>query len=225
MMDTVVETTGKVHAEKNARLLNAELAHRVKNTLAIVSAIVSQTFQFAASKEEAQATLTQRITALGQAHSTLNQANWRGASIRAVIEDALAPHESGHHQISVDGPSLTLSPKQSLTLALVINELATNAVKYGALSVEKGRVSVAWQIGAADADDTFRLVWAECNGPAVSKPERRGFGSRLIQQGLATDFGGDVRITYDPQGLRCELTTTMTNLRFEDQDEYTAART
>lgn len=218
MIDTVIETTGKVQAEKNAQLLNAELEHRIRNTLAMVSAIANQTFQSAVTKEDAQSTLMQRIAALGHVHGTLTQSSWSGAPIQAVIEDALSPHRIGCGQISIEGPPLTLAARQSLSLALAINELATNAIKYGALSVDRGRVIVSWQIGAPETEEAFRLLWIEQDGPVVSKPDRRGFGSRLIEHALADDFRGEVRITYDPRGVRCELTTKMNNLRIEAQD-------
>jgi two-component sensor histidine kinase len=212
MIDTVIETTGTVQAEQNAQHLNAELTHRIKNTLTMVGAIADQTFQSARSKEDAQAILMKRIVALGHAQTVLSQSSWNGASIRTVIEGALSPHRSGQGQISIKGPPLNLSAKQSLSLALAINELATNALKYGALSVAWGRVSITWHIGTPETDETFRLVWAERDGPVVSEPAHRGFGSRLIERSLAEDFGGEVRITYDPGGILCELTTRMSNL-------------
>jgi two-component sensor histidine kinase len=216
MMDTVIETTGKVIVERNSRLINAELAHRMKNTLAMVSAIATQTLQSAASKEEAKATLVKRLSALGNAHSVLTGASWVGAPIRAVIEGALSPFESvSGGRISIEGPPLELSATQSLSLSLAIHELATNAVKYGALCRDTGHVTLSWQAGEPGSDDEFRLVWTEHGGPSIEKPKRRGFGSLLIEQVLAADFRGQVRLAFDPEGLRCELSTTMTSLNPE----------
>jgi two-component sensor histidine kinase len=213
MMDTVMETTGKVRAQQNARLINAELAHRMKNMLALVSAIASQTLHSADSKEEAKARLAQRLSALGQTHSVLSQGGSSGATIQEVVEGAISPFQSGSGRIHAEGPELELSAKQALSLGLAVNELATNAVKYGALSVDDGQVAISWRAGAPTSDEEFRFMWEERNGPSVARPTRQGFGSRLIEQALAGDFGGKVQMDYNVAGLRCELSTTMANIR------------
>ena len=218
MMDTVIETTGKIVAERNVRLLNAELSHRIKNMLTMISAVAHQTFRAAPTKKMAETTLDQRIAALGHAHDLLTRSNSHSAPVQEVIEGALVSHRSGGGQFSIAGPPVDLAAKQSLSLALAINELATNALKYGSLSSEKGRVDISWQIGAPGTDEMFRLVWQERNGPTVSPPERRGFGSRLIEHVLAEDFSGKARIAYDPEGLKFELTTKMKNLHHEHPD-------
>ena len=211
-LDTVIETTAKVRAEQRARLINAELAHRIQNMLTIVNAIADQTFRNAASVSEARTTFIQRIRALGSAHEVLTQSSDNVASIAAVIEHALAPHQRVLGEIFARGPPLDLSARQALTLGMCIHELATNAMKYGALSQPGGEVTIRWQIEPCDGEDCFRLTWTECNGPAVVAPERRGFGSLLIEHVLADDFNGKVDVDYHPQGLRCELTTRMSNL-------------
>lgn len=212
MMDTVIETTAKVRAEKIGRLLNSELAHRARNLLAIIGAIVEQTFRTSDTKEAAHGALTKRVMALAQAQEILSQSNWSSAPIRSVIQGALIPHRTGEGRITITGPPIDLTPSQSLSLALAINELATNAAKYGALSNETGRIAVSWRIGLPGSDELFRFTWMETGGPSVSKPTRRGFGSRLIKTALAGDFRGDVQLDYDPDGLLCELTTHMKNL-------------
>jgi two-component sensor histidine kinase len=123
------------------------------------------------------------------------------------------PHRTERGQITIKGPPVELTPNQSLALALAINELATNATKYGALSTDRGRIAISWRVGAPGSDETFRLSWVETGGPNVLPPSRRGFGTRLIERALADDFRGAVKIDYDPGGLRCVLTTTMKNLR------------
>jgi two-component sensor histidine kinase len=207
MLDTVMETTAKVNLERQTQLLNQELAHRLQNTMATVSAFVDQTFRSGKAREEMRTTLLERITALGRAHSILADSSWSGASIRTVVERALRPHVTHPEQVSVNGPELRLSAEHALSLALGIHELATNALKYGALSVEGGHVSVCWE-----ATDQFRLSWIERNGPTVTPPERRGFGSRLLEEVLAGEFRGTVEITHAPKGLRFELTTRSENL-------------
>lgn len=212
IIDTVMETTGKMEAERNGRLLNAELAHRMKNTLAMIAAIASQTFRSAETLEEAQSILGDRIATLGEAHNILTRSSWSSAPIRAVIDGALAPHRSDIGTIRIEGPPLQLTADQAMTLALAANELATNAVKYGALSVETGEVAIRWSVGRPQSEDTFRFEWIERGGPPVAKPRRVGFGSRLVERVMAQKFHGEVELDYRPEGLRYVLTTTMANI-------------
>jgi two-component sensor histidine kinase len=210
MLDTVVETTEKVEAEKNARILNQELAHRLQNTMAMIAAITDQTFRTGMSPQEMRTSLLQRINALGRAHTLLTNFGWTGAGIRDVIQAALQAHSANIDQISIRGPQLQLSPQHALSLSLAVHELATNATKYGALSVATGQVTIYWEAG--DADGMFRLTWLESRGPVVKQPERRGFGSRLQEEVIAGEFRGEVHVRYAPEGLQYELTTAMSNL-------------
>jgi len=212
MIDTVIETTGKMQAVRNARLLNAELAHRMKNTMAMIAAIASQTFRSAETLDEARTILSERIATLGEAHSILTQSSWSSAPIRSVIEGALAPHRAGAGRIHIAGPPLQLPADQAMTLALAVNELATNAVKYGALSVETGEVVIRWETGRPQSEDPFRLAWNESGGPPVVAPRRRGFGSRLVEQVMAQKFQGEVELDYRPDGLRYRLVSTMAHI-------------
>lgn len=212
-LDTVIETTAKVRAEKRSKLINDELAHRIQNTLTIVNCIADQTFRNASSIDEARAAFLQRIRALGNAHNALTQSNENVASIAAVIDGALEPHRGALGAIHTQGPPLSLSARPALTLGMCVNELATNALKYGALSQAGGEVTIRWQVEPQHGEDYFRFTWTERNGPAVIAPERRGFGSLLIERVLAEDFQGKVDVDYHPQGLRCELTTRLSNLR------------
>lgn len=209
MMDTVIETTGKVEAQRQARLLNGELEHRIKNALTVIQAIVNQTFQSAAGKEDAREALVQRIGALADAQALLTRASMAEAGIHDVVEHALAPFRTGEERFHIEGTPVMLSAKQSLSLALAINELATNAMKYGALSREAGKVAVRWRAGRPGTEDEFRLGWIESGGPPVSKPDRRGFGSRIIEAVLAQDFMGEAELSYRPEGVRYELRTHM----------------
>lgn len=211
MIDTVIETTGKVLAERNARTLNAELAHRMKNSLAVVNAVVNQTFRSTDKLDEARVVISQRLVALSEAHSLLTRSSWTSAPIHEVVDGALLPHR-GRGSINVDGASIELPARQALSLSLVLNELATNAIKYGALSSSEGEVDLTWQVGAPGTVEPFRLVWQERGGPPVTPPSRRGFGSRLIERVVAQDFLGSARLFFEPAGLRYELTTDMRNL-------------
>lgn len=212
MLDTVIETTAKVRAEKNARLLNEELAHRMQNTFTVVGAIVDQTFRSGGPEQQIRETLTKRIAALGQAHGILTQSLWTNTPIAAVVEGALAPHRHPSGQFQVQGPPLNLPENQALALALAIHELATNAIKYGSLSMDSGSVDIRWAVRAAEPSGFFQLTWQESGGPVVKQPTRRGFGSRLIEEGLRESFRGRVDVDYAPSGLRFELTTQLSNL-------------
>ncbi|RUW89929.1 sensor histidine kinase [Mesorhizobium sp. M7A.F.Ca.US.010.02.1.1] len=209
MMDTVIETTGKVEAQKQSRLLNQELEHRIKNTLTVVSAIVSQTLQPTGAGPEPRAALLQRIGALAQAQSLLTRSNLAEADIHDVTRESLAPFRTGDGRVQVDGPPVMLSSKQALTLTLAVNELATNAVKYGALSNETGQIRVLWRAGRPGTEDPFYFSWVETGGPPLGPPVRKGFGSRIIERVLAQDFSGQAALMHDPSGIRCELTTQM----------------
>lgn len=201
IIDTVIETTGKVLAVRDARLLNAELSHRMKNTLAMIGAVANQTFRGASTIEAAQQTFSERLAALGEAHSLLTSVSWTHAPLRDVIEAALAPHRSGAGRINLAGPQVMLSSRQALSMVLATHELATNAVKYGSLSVPGGRVDIAW----SNDGDAFRLSWTESNGPPPAAPERTGFGSRLINQILPSHFMGQAKQQFVAAGMTYEL--------------------
>jgi two-component sensor histidine kinase len=212
MMDTVVETTANVEARRQSRLLNRELEHRIKNTLTVVSAIVNQTLQSTGPDGEAREALTRRIGALAQAQSLLTRSSFAEAALRDVVEEGLAPFRTGRGRFHIEGSPVMLSSKQALTLALAMNELATNALKYGALSNDSGTVQVKWRGGRPGADDEFLLEWIETGGPPVRASDRKGFGSKIIERVLAQDFSGEARLVLDPSGLRCELRTKMVHL-------------
>lgn len=212
MLDTVIETTPKVQAQQQARLINTELAHRIQNMLAIVNSICDQTCRAASTVEEARLTFSRRLKALGQAHRVLTQSSWISAPMAAIIEGALIPHSMAPGEICSQGPQVNLSARQALSLSMAIHELATNSMKYGALSAPGGEVSVRWALEPLDGDKCLKLRWLETGGPRVSPPERRGFGSLLIEQVLAEDFGGTVDMCYAPEGLRFELATKLSNL-------------
>lgn len=202
------DVTDHVLAEQRLDLINRELQHRVKNTLAMVSAVASQTFRSGVT-DEAVNVFHDRLKAFGSAHEILDVNNESLAPIHQVIETALVPHRTGTGRYWISGPRLSIGPKQIISLAMAIHELATNAAKYGALSNDTGKVEVDWWVSP---DDTFHLVWREKGGPPVLAPTRTGFGSRLIKGVLAGDFGGTVEAAYDPDGLSLELKAPISNL-------------
>lgn len=149
--------------------------------------------------------LDARLAALSRAHDILTREHWAGTDLGTVVRNAIEPFAAGEpdsRRFRVEGPVVRLSPKEALSLSLGLHELATNAAKYGALSIPKGDVSIRWSIG----NGTVRFVWEERNGPPVVSPRRQGFGSRLITRALAYDMGGTVDLDYDPGGVRFHLT-------------------
>jgi PAS domain S-box-containing protein len=199
----------RVEAEEQQRILNQELSHRLKNTLTLVQSIASQTLRNAKSIPQAREALAARLIALGKSHDILLNGRTHSAAIGAVIEGALAFHEDRHGRFLVSGPDLRIGPSASLSLSLMLHELATNATKYGALSRPSGHVDLIWAVHGTGPEAEFQMVWAEHDGPPVSPPCRTGFGSRLIQRGLA---GGTVEMRYPTAGVICTLTTLVTAL-------------
>ena len=193
-------------AESHQNLLINELNHRVKNTMTTVQAIAHRTLRNSANGAEAVKALEARIIALSRAHDVLSEEQWEGADLRDLVHQVLQPHAPPDRtRLVLSGPSIRLSPRAALTIALVLHELATNAAKYGALSDMRGRLWVTWSL-VNDGDTTrVRLVWNEGEGPAVYPPERRGFGSTLIERGVEQDLRGSVKLDFAPGGVVCVL--------------------
>jgi two-component sensor histidine kinase len=191
---------------EHQRLLIDELNHRVKNTLATVQSIAAQTLRTAATKDAASEALEKRLLALSRAHDVLTRENWVGADLTDVVARALQPYEvPGEPRLRVEGPSVRVTPRMSLALAMALHELATNAVKYGALSNKSGTIAVSWTLSNGAAPPRLTLRWVESGGPPVRDPGRRGFGSRLIERSLAQDLDGEVTIAFAPQGVVCTV--------------------
>ena len=203
--------TDHVRAEEHLLLMNQELKHRVKNTLAMVSAIAGQTL--AGTSSDAALTAFQgRLTAFGKAHDTLTATTCATASVGNVIREALEPHRAGDGRVVISGPEITVGAKQALALALSVHELATNATKYGSLSDAEGLVYVTWSEDHREAPGVFRFKWHEVGGPAVVSPTKSGFGTRLVDRVLTADFGGRVEIAYHRTRLVCRLVAPLANL-------------
>jgi PAS domain S-box-containing protein len=197
------DITERKQAEKLQQLLTEELNHRVKNTLATVQAIASQSLQRSISPDHFVSAFSGRIQALARAHTLLTGETLRGADIGAIVRDQVLLGAAGDDRISCSGPSIMLSPQATVQLALVLHELGTNARKYGALSVPGGRLALRWGMRAS-ATDRFLLEWQESSGPKVSVPTARGFGMTLIEETLRT-LGGEAVIHYYADGLTCEI--------------------
>ncbi|WP_425375063.1 PAS domain S-box protein [Methylobacterium nonmethylotrophicum] len=200
-------------AEAQQEILNRELSHRLKNTLAIVQAIAMQTLRNATDPAEAREALAARLIALGKAHDILMTGEGESADLRAVLAGALSIHDDGRPgRFRLGGPPVPCGARAALSLALMAHELATNAVKYGALRVPDGYVTLGWTV-TDPADPVLALRWQEHGGPRVVPPARRGFGSRLIERGLAGSVGGEVATHYPPEGVICTLTAPLAELR------------
>ena len=206
------DVTARHKAEQHLRLVINELNHRVKNNLAMTQAIAAQTFRSAENLSDAQSNLLTRISALAQANDLLTGERGAEVSMRAVIEQAVHPHCADESQCVIEGPDLQLSPKTALSMSLAMHELSTNALKYGAWSQPGGMVSIRWSVYRPEpaGSERLELTWTEQGGPKVAPPRRRGFGSRLIERGLAAEMGGEVRMRFEPEGLVCEINAPLT---------------
>jgi len=189
-------------ADEVRRVLQQEMSHRLKNAMSVVQAIVSQSARSAGSTDEVVTAIRSRIQALANAQDILVHGPDTGADIGVVLRGALQPHaELNHSRISLEGPLAPISPQQGLGLALLVHELATNAAKYGSLSVPTGQVRLRWAV----EQGRLHLVWQEVGGPKVAAPERDGFGSRLLTRIVPSYFSGKGRVQYPQAGLIFEL--------------------
>ena len=199
----------RARAEAHQRLLAGELQHRVKNTLAMVQAIVGQSLRGASSLDDARATVTDRLQVLARAHDGLMRPGQASAPIDAVVADAVRVCAGDSGRVRLAGPRLDLAAKPALTLSMALHELCTNAVKYGALSNDTGHVEVSWLVAESGSEPRFHLTWSEHGGPPVEPPARRGFGSRLIESGIAGEVHGEALLTFDPGGVTWRLSAPL----------------
>jgi len=189
--------------QSQLRLLINELNHRVKNTLATVQSMAAQTLRNEPDPVIAFEKFEARLLGLSGVHDILTRESWHGAALHEVVERALRPFDEAATRFTIDGPPVRLQPGGALTMALILHELATNALKYGALSNAEGRVSLTWTY--AEADRALQVAWTETGGPAVTAPTRKGFGSRLIERSLGGELKGAAVMDYRPEGLACVL--------------------
>lgn len=212
----VTDISARKDAEEHRALLADELTHRVKNTLATVGAVVNQSLRTATSLIEARDAIGGRIASLATAHDLLLRDEDHGASIGDIVHRALHTFDDGTGTLfTVEGPDLRLEPGVTLALSMALHELATNAVKYGALSVPGGHIYVRWELGAAADAPTivgrrsFSFCWQERGGPSVVKPTRSGFGSRMIDRLMAKHMRGRATTSYLPEGVEFRIETTI----------------
>jgi two-component sensor histidine kinase len=198
MTGVIWDATERREADERQRLLLAELDHRVKNTLSRVQSMLAQSLRGARSMKEFARAFEGRIAATARAHGLLTRHSWRGADLRDIALQELAPHaEVG--SVQAEGEPVRLDAASAVSFAMAFHELTTNAVKYGALSRPGGRVAISWRREAG----RLLLSWTETGGPPVEPAPRRGFGSLLIERGLAYELRGEARLEFLPEGVRC----------------------
>ncbi|MBO1904463.1 GAF domain-containing protein [Microvirga sp. 3-52] len=193
-------------AVREKDLLIGELNHRVKNTLTTVQSIASQTLRNAPSLDHASDAIESRLIALSQVHNVLTDRSWAHVALHDIVAQAVEPYRSrGENRIHVQGPITQVPPRMALPLAMALQELVTNAVKYGALSNGTGQIRIHWTLDDMSTPQRLHLAWEESEGPPVQNPVRRGFGTRLIERSLAQELAGEVRIEFSETGVVCAV--------------------
>lgn len=206
LLITFVNVTEVVAAEEQQRMLVAELNHRVRNMLQVVIGLANQTLRRSADVKQFETAFMGRMQSLARAYELVSRGGWREVRITELLRTQLEPFAAEGNRYSVEGENVLLTASAALALGLVLCELATNATKHGALSVPDGRVDVAWRLEPrADGLSALVFTWRERNGPAVSEPARRGFGSELLQRQLRYELNGNATMDFHPDGLRVEL--------------------
>jgi two-component sensor histidine kinase/PAS domain-containing protein len=225
MVGVSQEITERKLADERQALLLHELNHRVKNTLATVQSVASLTRRSAENTDPAAwNAFMDRLHGLAKTHDLLTTTQWQGALLEDVLRSELDPYQDIMRQrIRLKGPRINLQPSAVLALGLAIHEMATNAVKYGSLSVPDGKVHVMWAVTSGSAPPSLLVEWVESGGPPVKKPERQGFGMKLIQRGLAQQLGGEIKLDFAPAGIRCVITFPITTM-VDDTDEADETR-
>jgi two-component sensor histidine kinase len=209
-----IEAEQREAADKLQKLILEELHHRIKNTLATVSAIASQSLRTAVSIEHGQQAIESRLQALGRAHDLLMQVRWSSASLTHIVQAATEPYDSkGEGRFSIKGPDIRITSAAVIALAMTFNELGTNTTKFGALSVPAGQVEIAWSID--EKNQRLHLTWTEKDGPEVHAPTRRSFGTRLMET-LGKQLNGAVELTYAPSGFIYALDVPLSSLKPPD---------
>jgi len=203
-INMLVDISDRKEAEARQKVLIDELNHRVKNTLATVQSLALQTVKHATDLRDFATTFEARIVALARAHDLLTKRSWMSAPLDMLLHDVIAPYSQRGERLQAGGPALELNPRAALSLTMVLTELATNAAKYGALSVPSGTLSVTWTLSSG-SDPALEMDWIERGGPQVGAPTRRGFGTRLIQRCIERDLDGELDLRFEAQGVRCRI--------------------
>ncbi|MFC4726918.1 PAS domain-containing sensor histidine kinase [Coralloluteibacterium thermophilus] len=201
-INMLVDISDRKEAEARQKVLIDELNHRVKNSLATVQSLAAQTARHAKDLPDFSTRFEARIISLARAHDLLTKRSWMSAPLEGLVQDIVAPYAGSGDRVRIAGATLDLDARSALSLTMVLNELVTNAAKYGSLSVAAGTLSVRWEVGS---DDMLAVEWLEQGGPAVSAPTHRGFGTRLIQRCVERDLGGSLDLRFEATGVRCRM--------------------
>ena len=191
-------------------VLTEEIHHRMKNMLAMVAAIVRQSMRSTTDIRDAEAAIATRLMAMAKAHDLLIQANCKSASLIAIVRGAVEQHDTAYGRISIGGADMEIQPSSILPLTLALNELCTNATKYGSLSVADGAVAVTWALGDGGSAVIFR--WVESGGPTVLPPKSKSLGSKLVEEILPRQLNGRAQLSFHPLGFEYELAVPMARL-------------
>ena len=214
----VLDITRRKREGEHRELLLHELNHRVKNSLATVQAIAMRTIASATDLASFREAFMSRLLALSGTHDLLAREAWRGVELRDLVDAELTPYtEAGRQSPDIEGEPVHLNPRTAVALSLALHELATNAGKYGALSTAEGRVDVRWTVLTRSEQPWLELVWSESGGPAVGPPSRRGFGSRLIAEGITHELGGDVSLDFPVTGIVCRIAIPLVDPDADDE--------
>lgn len=208
VIGVLYDITERKYAEERSELIARELRHRIKNSLAVLQSIASQSIRAHAHPEDGLAALSGRLVALAAAAGSVSEEDWDNPSIVGLVDRVLAPHHDGDRSARFDlaGPDMSLPAGFASTLALALHELATNAVKYGALSIPGGRVWLMWRV---DGERRLVLTWTETGGPSVSPPDHAGFGTRMIERALFTPYNGHASLSYTSAGVHCRIVASI----------------
>jgi len=212
------DVTERKLAQQSQQVMMQELHHRVKNTIATVMAITSQSLARAGSIAEARVAVEHRLMALAEAHDLLRAGGGDDASLRQIVDRAITPYETVPSRIAVAGDDMMLSSRGAIAFAMGMHELATNAAKYGALSVRSGHVDIAWTVAAG----RLHLTWRESGGPPVQPPTRRGFGLRVIEASFRDQMHGSVELAFAPAGFGCEVEVPLAQLTMRRESPLSA---
>jgi two-component sensor histidine kinase len=188
-----------------------ELHHRIKNVLAMAMAITSQSLARAKSLVEARSAIEQRLMALAETHNVLCDSGADGTTLRRIVNGAIMPYDTAPSRFTITGCEVPLSSRAALAAAMALHELATNAVRHGALSAEDGRVDITWRVDAPES--RLHLTWRERGGPGVQEPTARGFGTRVIEASFRDQLGAEFALKFEPSGLLCTVAAPLSALR------------
>jgi PAS domain S-box-containing protein len=212
-INMLVDISQRKQAENRQKTLIDELNHRVKNTLATVQSLAIQTAKHSEDLQDFSGRYERRLLSLARAHDLLTRRHWENAPLDYLVREVVSPLVAeAEERVDIRGPSVRLSPRAALSLTMALNELATNATKYGALSTESGSLSLTWEIVGKGESAVMGFTWMEQGGPSVKAPTRRGFGTRLMERCVERDLGGELDLIFEPEGLCCRMTVPIQEL-------------